>query len=179
MITLCLLYQYRLHNRVNNNLGVILDYLQYYIDFISHRFLTCVYSSSVTMRVSNGFWSDYKSLCILFFVFSFCPVFFVFLFFFFTNDMFIFGSQTMLHAVNHKKFTFLEFTSKALPDLSKCILKCHNAFPLCLYLELWCFKVPSYRGRQILSTSEGQVATHWYMGGHSQTSNDLIIFVVN
>lgn len=102
------------------------------------------------------------------------------LFFFFSTDMFIFGSQTMLHAVNHKKFMFLEFTSKALPDRSKFILKCHNAFPLCLYLELWCFKVPFYRGKtQILSTSEGQVATHWYMGGHSQTSNDLIIFVVN
>lgn len=143
LITLCLLYQCRLHNRANNNLGVILDYLQYYIDFISHRFLTYVYPSSVTMRVSNGFWLDYKSLCILFFVFSFCPVIFVF-----ATDIFIFGSQTMLHAVNHKKFMFLEFTPKALPDLSKCILKCHNAFPLCLYLELWCFKVPSYRGKR-------------------------------
>ena len=143
LITLCLLYQCRLHNRVNNNLGVILDYLQYYIDFISHRFLTYVYPSSVTMRVSNGFWSDYKSLCILFLVFSFCLVVFVF-----ATDIFIFGSQTMLHAVNHKKFMFLEFTPKALPDLSKCILKCHNAFPLCLYLELWCFKVPSYRGKR-------------------------------
>lgn len=98
--------------------------------------------------------------------------------FFFPTDTFTFGSQTMLQAVNHKKFMFLEFTSKALPDLSKCILKCHNAFPLCLYLELWCFEVPSYRGkRQILSASEGQVATHWCMAGHSQTSNDLIIFV--
>lgn len=143
LITLCLLYQCRLHNRVNNNLGVILDYLQYYIDFISHWFLAYVYPSSVTMRVSNGFWSDYKSLCILFFVFSFCPVVFVF-----ATDIFIFGSQTMLHAVNHKKFMFLEFTPKALPDLSKCILKCYNAFPLCLYLELWCFKVPSYRGKR-------------------------------
>lgn len=50
------------------------------------------------------------------------------------------------------------------------------------YAFIWscgALKSHSTEEKQILSTSEGQVATHWYTGGHSQTSNDLIIFVVN
>lgn len=55
------------------------------------------------------------------FAFIFCLFFLPSDFCFYFTDIFIFGSQTMLHAVNHKKFMFLEFTPKALPDLSKCI----------------------------------------------------------
>lgn len=140
----CPPHQCILYNIVGNNLRAIFNFLQFYYLGNSSFPIHIYYVYTCYGDTESKLKCFYVMINISTFYFM-CPFYLPSRFF---TSMFIFGSQTMLHAVKHKKFMFLPFTSKAQPDLSKHIFKYQNAFPLGPYLMLPCFITPCYRGEK-------------------------------
>lgn len=144
LATFCPLHQCTLYNIVGNNLRAIFNFLQFYYPGNSSFPIHIYYVRTCYSDTESKLKCFHLMINISAFYFL-CPFYLprrIFI------SMFIFGSQTMLHAVNHKKFMFLQFASKAQPDLSKHIFKYQNAFPLGPYLVLRCFITPCYRGKK-------------------------------